>query len=74
MQNYTLKCLKSDEKFEDEYTLHYNDGALVQAVYREKFQPIEKEGVGRYANGLPTMKKSYQTAGTVSYKAEKLAM
>ena len=45
MQNYTLKCLKSDEKFEDEYTLHYNDGALVQAVYREKFQPIEKEGM-----------------------------
>ena len=72
MQNYTLKCLKSDEKFEDEYTLHYNDGALVQAVYREKFQPIEKEGVWRYANWLPTKKTSYQTAGTVTYKAEKL--
>ena len=72
MQNYKLKCLKSDEKFEDEYTLHYNDGALVQAVYREKFQPIEKEGVWRYANWLPTEKTSYQTAGTVTYKAEKL--
>ena len=72
MLNYQLKCLKTDENFEDKYTLHYNDGALVQAVYGEKFQPIEKEGVWRYANWLPTEKASYQTAGTVTYKAEKL--
>ena len=72
MQNYTLNCLKSDEKFEDEYTLHYNDGALVQALYGKQFQPIEKEGVWRYANWLPTKKTSYQTAGTVTYKAGEL--
>ena len=46
MQNYTLNCLKSDEKFEDEYTLHYNDGALVQALYGKQFQPIEKKESG----------------------------
>ena len=72
MIDYQLKCLKTDEEFEDEYTLHYNDGALVQAVYREKFEPIEEEGVWRYFNWLPTEKTSYQTAGTVTYKAEKL--
>ena len=72
MVNYTLKCLKTDDEFNDDYTLHYNDGALIQAEYKKEFQPIEKDGVWRYFDWLPTEEISSQVAGTTTYHAKEL--
>lgn len=72
MGNYTLKCIKTNEKFDDNYTLHFTDGALVQAEYNENFQPVNELGVWRYFDWMPTERISSQVAGTVTYKAEKL--
>jgi len=72
MPNYTLKCLKTNEEFDDKYTLHYEDGALVQADYKMKFDPSDELGVWKYSNWLPTNGISEQIAGTVTYHAEEL--
>ena len=72
MLNYTLKCLKTDDEFNDDYTLHYNDGALIQAEYKKEFQPIDSKGVWRYFDWLPTEEISSQVAGTVTYHAKEL--
>ena len=72
MLNYTLKCLKTDDKFNDDYTLHYNDGALIQAEYKKEFQPTDSKGVWRYFDWLPTEEISSQVAGTVTYHAKEL--
>ena len=72
MPKYTLKCLKTNEQFEDNYTLHYEDGALIQADYKMKFDPSDELGVWKYSNWLPTNGISEQIAGTVTYHAEEL--
>ena len=72
MLNYTLKCLKTDDEFNDDYTLHYNDGALIQAEYKKEFQPTDSKGVWRYFDWLPTEEISSQVAGTVTYHAKEL--
>ena len=72
MLNYTLKCLKTNDEFNDDYTLHYNDGALIQAEYKKEFQPTDSKGVWRYFDWLPTEEISSQVAGTVTYHAKEL--
>ena len=72
MGNYTLKCIKTNENFDDNYTLHFSDGALIQAEYNEQFQPIDEIGVWRYFDWMPTEKISSQIAGTVTYHAKEL--
>ena len=72
MLNYTLKCLKTDDKFNDDYTLHYNDGALIRAEYKKEFQPTDSKGVWRYFDWLPTEEISSHVAGTVTYHAKEL--
>tara|TARA_B100000886_G_scaffold267391_1_gene191621 strand:+ start:46 stop:1287 length:1242 start_codon:yes stop_codon:yes gene_type:complete len=72
MGNYTLKCIKTNERFDDDYTLHFTDGSLIQAEYNKAFQPTEELGIWRYFDWMPTKKTSSQIAGTVTYKAEKL--
>jgi len=72
MGNYILKCIKTRELFDDNYTLHFSDGALIQAKYDKEFTPIEANGVWRYFDWLPTLKVSNQTAGTITYKADEL--
>ncbi len=72
MGNYTLKCMETSEKFDDEYTLHFSDNALIQAEYQKEFKPIDSEGVWRYFDWLPAQEISSQTAGTVTYQAKEL--
>ena len=72
MLNYTLKCLKTNDEFEDDYTLHYTDDALIQAEYKKEFEPLNKKGVWRYFDWLPTEETSSQVAGTITYHAEEL--
>ena len=56
MGNYTLKCIKTNERFDDDYTLHYTDGSLIQAEYNKAFQPTEELGIWRYFDWMPTRK------------------
>jgi len=72
MLNYTLKCLKTNDEFEDDYTLHYTDDALIQAEYKKEFEPLNEKGVWRYFDWLPTEDTSSQVAGTITYHAEEL--
>ena len=72
MLNYTLKCLKTNDEFEDDYTLHYTDDALIQAEYKKEFEPLNEKGVWRYFDWLPTEETSSQIAGTITYHAEEL--
>lgn len=72
MLNYTLKCLKTNDEFEDDYTLHYTDNALIQAEYKKEFEPLNEKGVWRYFDWLPTQETSSQVAGTITYHAEEL--
>ena len=72
MLNYTLKCLKTNDVFEDDYTLHYTDNSLIKAEYKKEFEPTNNLGVWRYSNWLPTEKISSQVAGTITYRAKEL--
>jgi len=70
---YQLKCLKSEDLIEDDYTLHYTENALLRAEYNEPFELQEDaEGVWKYLSWLPVSKANEYTAGTVTYKAEAL--
>jgi len=40
-----LKCIETNKKFDDCYTLHFTDGALVQAEYKKNFQPVNELGI-----------------------------
>lgn len=73
MLNHKLKCLKTGEVIEDEYTLHHTNGALLQTQYSRELSPRQLEGVWKYADWLPTSTTSESIAGTITYKAEKLA-
>ena len=46
MGNYSMRCLGTGETFEDDYTLHFTDGALVIADYKSK---LSKSG-GSYGS------------------------
>ena len=69
---YQLKCLKTGDLINDDYTLHYTDNALLRAVYDQPFQLQEAEGVWKYLSWLPVSKPNDYVAGTVTYRADAL--
>ena len=70
---YQLRCLKTNERINDNYTLHHTDNSLLRAEYHQPFELMEdSEGVWKYISWLPVSKQSDYIAGTVTYKAEKL--
>ena len=74
MTDYNLKCLFSGEIFEDNYTLQYNDGALIRSNYVQKLDINENNaGIWKYLDWLPVSKSTKHNAGTVTYKSEGLA-
>ena len=74
MSKYQLVCLLSNDSFKDEYTLHYNDNALIRSVYDIPLSIKENEiGVWKYLDWLPVSKSTKHNAGTVTYKSEGLA-
>ena len=74
MSKYQLVCLLSNDSFKDNYTLHYNDSALIQSIYNIPLSIKKSEiGVWRYIDWLPVSKSSKHNAGTVTYKSESLA-
>ena len=73
MGNYSMRCLGTGVTFEDDYTLHFTDGALVIADYKSKLEVKSNlEGVWKYQDWLPISKPTSDVAGTVTYKAEAL--
>ena len=70
---YQLKCLKTGDLIDDNYTLHYTDNALLRAVYREPFSlQGDAQGLWKYLSWIPTSKANEYHAGTVTYKADAL--
>ena len=73
MGNYSMRCLGTGVTFEDDYTLHFTDGALVIADYKSKLEVKSNlEGIWKYQDWLPISKPTSDVAGTVTYKAEAL--
>lgn len=74
MSKYQLICLLSNDSFKDNYTLHYNESALIQSAYNTPLSIKDNEiGVWRYIDWLPVSKSTKHNAGTVTYKSEALA-
>ena len=73
MLHHKLVCLKTGDVIDDEYTLHHTDGALLRTQYSRKLNPRDLSGVCKYADWLPISTTSENVAGTITYKAEKLA-
>ena len=74
MSKYKLICLLSNDSFKDNYTLHYNESALIQSAYNTPLSIKDNEiGVWRYIDWLPVSKSTKHNAGTVTYKSEELA-
>jgi cysteate synthase len=70
---YQLKCLKTGDILNDNYTLHYTDNALLQAVYHEPFElQSDEEGVWQFLSWMPVSTSNDYVAGTVTYRAEAL--
>lgn len=70
---YELKCLKTNERLTDDYTLHHTDNALLQTQYEAPLEVNEEaEGVWQFEDWLPVTNANEYVAGTVTYKAEAL--
>ncbi len=69
---YQLKCLKTNQLLNDEYTLHHTDNALLQSVYHQPLEVQEAEGLWQFEDWLPVSKANELVAGTLTYKAEAL--
>ena len=69
---YQLKCLKTNQLLNDEYTLHHTDNALLQSVYHQPLEVQEAEGLWQFEDWLPVSRANELVAGTLTYKAEAL--
>jgi len=69
---YQLKCLKTNQLLNDEYTLHHADNALLQTVYHQPLEVQEAEGLWQFEDWLPVSGANELVAGTLTYKAEAL--
>ena len=69
---YQLKCLKTNQLLNDEYTLHHADNALLQSVYHQPLEVQDVEGMWQFEDWLPVSQANELVAGTLTYKAEAL--
>lgn len=70
---YELKCLKTNERLTDDYTLHHTDNALLQTQYGVPLELNEDAiGVWQFEDWLPVSDANEFVAGTVTYKADEL--
>ena len=63
---YQLKCLKTNQLLNDEYTLHHTDNALLQSVYHHPLEVQEAEGLWQFEDWLPVSKANELVAGTLT--------
>ena len=69
---YNLRCLKTGDLIEDNYTLHHTDGALLRAEFSGPITVQPLKGVWKYLDWIPTSTSNEYVAGTTTYKAESL--
>lgn len=73
MTKFQLRCLLSKASVEDNYTLHYSEGALLVTEYANKLSPkTNYDGIAKYNDWLPHEGISKNQVGTRTYKAEEL--
>ena len=69
---YLLKCLKTGDLIEDDYTLNYTENALLQAQFDGPMNLQPLKGVWKYLDWIPTSTSNEYVAGTTTYKADAL--
>ena len=72
MSKYQLRCLGTQDRIEDEYTVRYHDKALLRAEYQNAIVPRDHPGLWRWVDWLPVSKAGALTAGSICYKSEGL--
>jgi len=73
MSNYKLRCLGTEDRIEDEYTVRYHDTALLRAEYAARtLTPRDLPGLWRYTDWLPVSTPGEQVAGSVCFRSEAL--
>ena len=72
MPTYQLRCLGTQDRIDDEYTVRYHDKALLRAEYTSGFEPKDLPGLWRWMDWLPVLKAGSLNAGSVCYKSKGL--
>lgn len=73
MNKFQLRCLSSKDIVEDNYTLHYSEGALLVTEYTNKLSIKNSyDSIMKYQDWLPHERVSKNEVGTRTYKAEEL--
>jgi len=73
MPTYRLRCLLSNDLIDDDYTLHYSEGALLRTEYSQKLSiDHTKTGIMQFSNWLPHEEVSTNNVGTKTYRATEL--
>jgi len=74
MPKYLLRCLGTDDRIEDDYTVRYHDKALLRAEYNTKqLTPLAAPGLWRWTQWLPVSRPGNQVAGSICYRSKKLS-
>lgn len=74
MASYSLRCLATDARLNDNYTNRYHHRGLLRAEYDAPSPRTSVEsGVWKWGNWLPASGPSNISAGTVAYRSEGLA-
>ncbi len=73
MSKYKLRCLGTQDRIEDEYTVRYHDKALLRAEYANELTPRDLPGLWRWVDWLPVSKPGRLNAGSICFKSEGLA-
>ena len=73
MSTYQLRCLGTQDRIDDEYTVRYHDKALLRAEYTGSFEPRDLPGLWRWSDWLPVSKPGSLNAGSICYKSEELS-
>lgn len=69
MPTYQLRCLGTQDRIDDEYTVRYHDKALLRAEYTSGFEPKNLPGLWRWMDWLPVAKQGALNAGSICYKS-----
>jgi len=73
MSRYKLRCLGTEDRIEDEYTVRYHDTALLRTEYEARtLIPRDLPGLWRWTDWLPVSAPGEQVAGSVCYRSEAL--
>ena len=72
-EKYTLQCLTTKDLVEDNYTLHYTDGALLRTIYHNGLTVNQgRNGMMKFHDWIPNYEISDLEVGTQTYQAEAL--